>query len=412
MFVTNTARSGSYLISMMMSANDDVMVASEPYLELFRSLRNAIVRHQAPLDLQRSFNPSSPIQDYYFTDDRIRIMDVISRGSLDVPFDSKEWESLLERSKLRVALQCAELVPFMRELKGATYKQMFDNAFEVIVKARDVKNRKWLGIKDAWTIEFFEPLARAYPEARFIVILRDPRAVINSMLGVVRIDPLQVGHALSFARHWRKFIAFTIHYQKQPLFKNRFFALTHEQFLRAPEKTARALCDFLEVTFDERMLDTSNYFDYATGGVWKGNSSFEEITSGISMHRAERWRSNLEERVVKMVDFTCEPDMRWIGYEPVFEVGDRWPDPEILDYLVEANQSYTNWRSDLQDPQKDYGFEMFRRALLTLPTDRELDGALVRRSFLFENVFEDLRKDNRSPISSGLRIGETFGRPS
>jgi len=391
LFMTSTARSGSYLISMMLSTNNDVTVASEPYLELFRSMRNAFIRHSAPIDLQEKFDPESPIQDYYFTDERIKIMDVVQSGNMSTPFDPREWDRFLDISKIRATLQCAELIPHIEDIKGSTYKEMFDKGLEIIARSREATNNKWVGIKDAWTIEFFAPLARAYPDARFIVILRDPRAVINSMMGVTRIDPLQVAHALSYARHWRKYIAFTAHYKNDPIFANRIYVLTHEQVLENPEKKAREMCDFLEVDFDPAMLDTNNYYDFSTGEVWIGNSSFEDITSGISIHRAERWRTGLNNEVVKMVDFICDPDMGITDYKPVTDMTDKWPSPEILNYIIQSGQVYSNWRSDLGDPQQDFGFELFRRALITVDSDlRDVD--LIRRCFLFEDVYYLLRQ--------------------
>ncbi len=392
-FATSMARSGAYLISMMLSANKDVMIASDPYLEVFRSMRNAFVRYGASPDLQQAFDPQSSIQDYYYTDERIGLMDVVQAGDLATPFDPQEWDRFLETSISRAGLQCAELAPYLPELKAESYKGLFDNALDIMVRARSAFGRKWVGFKDSWTIEFFGPLARAYPDARFIIIFRDPRAIINSMLGMIDKDPSQLAHALSYARHWRKYVAFLVRYRNDPLFSNRLYFLTHEQVLREPERKAREMCDFLEVDYASVMLDTVNYFDFATGAIWKGNSSFEDVTTGISIHRAERWRDRLDPRVLKMVEFMCGPDMKIMGYEPVTgaDTG-KWPDPDILDYIIDAECEYAKWRSDLGDPQQDFGFEMFRRALLTLPK-LVLDAGLVRRSFLFEEVFSQLRQE-------------------
>lgn len=392
LFVTSTARSGSYLISMMLSANRDVMIASEPYLELFRSMRNAFVHEGAPADLRASFNPSAPMQDYYFTDERIRLMDLIQASEVTTPFDPAEWPSFKAVAGPRAALQCAELLPYMDALRGATYKEMFDNAFEIIMEARSCRDRKWIGIKDAWVIEFFAPLARAYPDAKFIVIRRDARATIHSNLGGITNEPEAVAHPLSYARHWRKYVAFSTHYANDPLFAGRLHVVTHEQVLREPERSARELCRFLDVEYDPAMLDTNQYFDFATGATWKGNSTFEETTSGISAHRADRWRSKLDPKVIKMVDFVCGHDMKLMGDGPLLEFNeDRWPSADIIDYVIRSGEGYTNWRTDLGDPQQDYGFELFRRALLGLRQPPS-DTGLIRRSFLFEDVYAALRR--------------------
>ena len=388
LFVTNTARSGSYLISMMMSANPELMVASEPYLELFRSLRNTLIQTDAPDDLLPHFDPSSPMQDYYFTENRIRLMDVIQNGDLNLAFDQSKWDEFLQQSISRASLQCVELVPHLDRTRGDTFKEVFDKSFELIAETRKAKDRKWVGIKDAWIIEFYGPLAIAYPEAKFIAILRDPRAMMNSMLGVVNEDASQLAHVLSYARHWRKYVAFLTYYQSLPLFKDRLFFLTHEQVLANPEKKSREVCDFLDVDYDPAMLDTNNFFDFATGEVWNGNSSFEKTTKGISMHRAERWKTKLDPRVVKVVDFLCGPDMKLAGFQPLHEI--HGPDEEVLNYLLESDKQYSNWRSDLGDVQQDYSAELLRHALLDFKRPIA-DSDMVRRSFLFNEVFDVLR---------------------
>jgi hypothetical protein len=394
LFITSTARSGSYLISMMLSANPGITVASEPYLELFRSLRNDIIQHDAPLELQKEFGAELPLQDYYFTDARIQCLDIIQSATLDLPFDTKGWDSFLEACSSRCALQCKELVPYLHKLKGDRYRDVFNHGLEIIASARNAEKCKWIGIKDAWTIEFFTPLARAYPEARFIVILRDPRAVINSMLGVKNIDSSQVAHTLSYIRHWRKYVAFVAHFLQNSLLKDRLYVLTHEQVLQNPEKQAREMCDFLGVDYDNDMLDTDKYIDFATGKTWNGNSSFEKTTSGISMHRAKRWRKTLPENLAHIIDFLCGPDMKIVGFEPLGPLDQQWPHTHILEHIIKTDLAFSNWRSDLRDPQQDFGFELFRNVLLAMPEGflSKIDQRLIRRSFLFEEAFVKLRQ--------------------
>ena len=389
LFVTGTARSGSTLLSQMLNANKEVRIASDPYLHLFRSLRNAAVRYKAPPDLQESFDPRCPLQDYYFTDERIRLMDTIQASDLNIPYDTQEWDGFYEASLTRAEYECADLIPYLNQLMGSTYKEMFDNGLHIIAKARLGYNCKWVGFKEVWVIEFFASLARAYPEACFVVILRDPRAIALSNLAYFERDPSQVGHMLSYARHWRKYVAFSQHYQNQPLFANRLYFLKYEQLVKEPEQNARELCNFLGINYDPDMLDTTKYFHYSTGCLWQGNSTFEKTIAGISARSVNRWRTRLNPKVLKMIDFICSPDMKLVDYET--HTTDQWPDSGILDYIIQSDKEYSNWRSDLGYPQQDYGFELFRRALLTLP-ERTLDSNLIRRSFLFEDVFTQIRQ--------------------
>ena len=392
LFLTGTARSGTSLLCRMLSANNEIMLASDPYLGLFRSLRNAILRRYAEASGRHAVDPSSPFQDYYFTDDRIQMMDLIQAGDLDIPCDQEDWVRSYEDLRERAKLECADLVPELTSLKAVTYKELFDKAVHLIATVRKAENRLWVGFKEVWVIEFISLLARTYPDAMFLVILRDPRGIIASMLAMRQLDATQGANTLSYARHWRKYVAFTVRYQvDDPFLRDRLFVVTHEQLLREPEKTARKLCAFLGVSYDGAMLDTNNYRDYSTGGIWAGNSAFEEVTSGISLHRAERWRTHMEPRALRLVEFVCGPEMRLVGYESVTDADSPDPGPDVLQYMIDNGRQPCSWRSDLGDPQLDYGFELFRRALLSVP-EGSLDSQLIRRSFLFEEVFREIRQ--------------------
>jgi hypothetical protein len=70
-FGTALARSGGGLYTGMLSAHRDIMLANCPYLLLFRSLRNAVIRSLGAPAVAAAVPPSAPFQDYYFTDARL-----------------------------------------------------------------------------------------------------------------------------------------------------------------------------------------------------------------------------------------------------------------------------------------------------------------------------------------------------
>lgn len=392
LFVTGTARSGSTLLSQILSVNKEIMVASDPYFPLFRSLRNAIIHYCGSGDLLYTFEPMSPLQDYYFTDERIRVMDTIQSANLNIPFNSQEWPQLLEAIRTRSSYECVDLAPYLDKLIDSNYREIVENGLNIVASARQARSWKWVGIKEVWTVEFFAPLASTFPEARFIILLRDPRAIIASMLAIEAIDTAQVSHILSYARHWRKYAAFALHYQLDPLFEKRLHVLTYEQLVSEPEQKVRELCDFLQVDYTSEMLDTNQFVNFSHASRWQGNSSFGSSMNEISIQPLEYWRSKLKPEVLKLIDFICGPEMQLLGYETVTLTANQWPDPEIFDFLLASHQADYNWRSDLGDLQQDYGFELFRYALLSLPDTTSLDLALIRRSFLFTEVFTQLQK--------------------
>jgi hypothetical protein len=81
--------------------------------------------------------------------------------------------------------------------------------------------------------------------------------------------------------------------------------------------------------------------------------------------------------------------MRLFGYQPR---GGRLPAIEQLPtraYLSTYGEP-SSWRSDSGDPLLDLGLEVARRALLACA--ERPDARLIERCFLFEQVFDDLKK--------------------
>ena len=400
LFVTGTTRSGGTLLARALSAHKEIMVASDPYLEVFRSLRNSIVRDRLRPELRDGFDPSSTFSDYYFADGLIELMDAIQAADLDIPLDHQEAAHLRAVLTFRAKDECPDLIPYLPGLRGQSYREFLADGLRIVAEARQAQQGKWVGIKEVWVVDFLAALARTYPDARFIIIVRDPRACATSNFSSLQTGQPEVAHVLSYLRQWRKYIAFATHYQRDPLVADRMMVITYERLVLDPEPQVRELCDFLEVEYDSAMLDTDNYLDYSTGEVWTGNSTFEQVTSGISTASIERWRQHLDPAIVKLANLVCGPEMGLVGYETTTETDDRWPEPDVLDYLVQANEGDYSWRSDTGDPQQDYGFELFRKALLPL-SNRSLDTGLVRRSFLFTDVFDEIR--SHSPGTN--RIG-------
>jgi len=393
----------------LLNVNRQISLAADPYLPLFRSLRNAIIRERADRNVQAWLDPESALSDYYFREEGIRALDCIQASDVEIAVDQAEWSRCLEAVTTRAALTSAYLVPHLATLGGNTYAELFRRALQIIQTARRAQDRAWVGFNENWAIEFFAPLARSFPEARFLIVLRDPRAAISSNRLVP--DPGRIAHAPSFARCWRKYVACTIHYQSHPLFAGRLCVLTYEELVRNPERIAKMLCEFLEVEYDPAMLDTDQYIDVSTGKTWQGNSNYEAVTSGISAHRIDRWRRYLQDDVVKTVEFICDPDMRVFGYA-ASRIEEAVPlDPDVLRFVLQENAAGRSWRSDFGEPEKDLGCELFRKILLA-SSAQEPDAGLIRRSFLFQEAFHRLRQASRGQAAGASPHLDGPSRPA
>ena len=244
-------------------------------------------------------------------------------------------------------------------------------------------------------IEFYPALARAFPEARFLIMFRDLRATVNSMQGVRRLDPTQVVQVMSYARHWRKYAALALQYSADPLFAGRLLITSHDRILTDTERSVRELCAFFDLPYDERMIDSRNFVDYTTQATWTGNSAFEDKTEGISAHRATRWKETLPPEVVDVVEWLAGPELSLMGYSPITQYAHDWaPGDNIIRYLPGESDGPSNWRSDLGDPVQDISLELFRKRLIRAQ-ENLIDEQASRRLFLFNSVRE--RLSNQKP---------------
>ncbi|CAN0484987.1 unnamed protein product, partial [Phaeothamnion confervicola] len=198
LFSAGTARGGTGLMAHMLSVHPKVKVVSDPVLALYKAFRNSAVSQSGDA-IKEHFDLESPLGDYYFTDDRRRILDLIGSSDLNVEFDQKEWPNLKATLKKRALLASADIVPHIDALSGATYREIFENCLAMLKRVRSGgADLDWIGIHENWTIEFFLPLARAFPSAKFAVVIRDPRAVITSNFR--EKDKSRIGHLVSYAR--------------------------------------------------------------------------------------------------------------------------------------------------------------------------------------------------------------------
>ncbi|WP_310451389.1 sulfotransferase [Sulfuritalea sp.] len=377
LFVFGLARSGTNLLARMLDRHPDVTVALDPYLPLFRSLRNALVASRAAEEVRRRFSPSAPFQDYYFDSDGPALLDLMLAGQADLPLDQDELQALRLKTGERASLESPTLGAQMAGLAGKDYGQLFRSGLDLVAGLKT--GVRWAGCKEVWVLEFVPLLARLFPEARFFALERDPRAIVASLLAMAEKDPTQAAHAPSYLRHWRKQVALTHRFAADPLLAGRFRSISFERLATRPEDEARQLCDALDVDFHPEMLRLS-----ADG--WKGNSSFDHGGKDIYAETVDRWRKVLPARVVQAADYLCGPEMALTPYRPITSPKAN----EVLAYLEEAGRETGSWRSDSGDLLVDFGGEMIRHMLLD--TGSEPDESLVRRCFLFNGILGSLRQ--------------------
>jgi hypothetical protein len=144
----------------------------------------------------------------------------------------------------------------------------------------------------------YHPMLKAlFPEARFIHIVRDGRAVSSS------ITPLDWGpnNAYSASRHWAERMEQALSVESAE--GDNCFRLHFEQLVAEPHSTICELCDFIGIPFDPQMLNGGGL---RLPAFTKKQHSL--VGKAPQKDKAEAWRSKMTRKDLR--DFESYPFSR------------------------------------------------------------------------------------------------------
>jgi len=184
------------------------------------------------------------------------------------------------------------------------YIRLFSLLWEQIA-ARQQKPR-W-GDKSLNTEKYADIIFEAYPEAKILHILRDPRDRYASALK--RWKKIRGGVGSGTAMWLASVRLAERNIEKYP---NRYKIVRYESLATNPEETTREVCDFLGEVFYPEMLTMKGAETFRDEG---GNSSFEQHGAGtISTRSIGRYRSYLSKEDIGFIQWTAGKKMTTYDY--------------------------------------------------------------------------------------------------
>ena len=207
--------------------------------------------------------------------------------------------------------------------KQAKPEYSFAELYSLMLTSKKVR---WKGNKTPQNTENIDKLISLFPSAKFILILRDVRDV-----------------ALSWHKKWGKdklFCACKWNYRMlqgynalQTLENDRFLILKYEDLLINLENTAHSICDFLNIEYQEKMLEYYNYIDEKIDGkINYGKPIIKENT--------EKWRQQLTDKEVKRIEEVSFKSLTLFNY-PVVKAQEYRPATKIEKYLGVVRDLYS-----------------------------------------------------------------------
>lgn len=171
------------------------------------------------------------------------------------------------------------------------------------------------GDKTPRYVEHIDVLARLFPEARFVHLVRDGRNVALSY-GGVPFGPKNVAKAADL---WRRRVAAGIT-SGRALPPGRYFELRYEQVVADPASQMRVLCDFLGLPFDEGMLE---YTERARDAVLARSADHNPRLLEGTKARLRDWAEEMPARQIEIFEAVAGNELTELGYDR------RYPDPRL-----------------------------------------------------------------------------------
>ena len=384
-YSVGTARGGTNLLNLILNVNNQIHLSQDPMLSLFKSFRDALTGELGNVNINsNSKDPLEanylPLDEYYYFDHKLDVMNLIQNSSLDITFNFKEAEILRNSLASRMKLSSPLLIEHLHLLEGKTYKELLNSAQMIMAKSWNTQGIKWQGFNENWAIEFIKPISKSFTDAKFLILIRDVRSAISSHINLVdhkslnrlyqyEKDANMIAGILSFSRCWRKQVAFMNKYKSSEL-SEKIHVMKYEDLVTNSEEEVKKVCKFLEIDFSDNMLNTEKFIA-PDGGKWLPNSNHDGVPKkGIYSSTIDKWKSNLPSEMISLIEFVCGPELESLGYRLENDFHS-FPNDAFEFHTLDHNNT-KGWRTDNFDPLMDFSFEVLRRSLLEFDSDNDI----------------------------------------
>ncbi len=187
-----------------------------------------------------------------------------------------------------------------------SYARLFGLFFEQ--QAERAGKPRW-GDKSLHTERFAEEIFRAWPTARIVHMMRDPR---DRYASVQARWKSRLGGVGAGTAEW--LMSAKLANRNLATWPDRYRVVRYEDLAAEPEDTVRSLCEFLNEPFEPTMLAMDGAAAFRDQGA---NSSYGSRPPGlISTDSIGRFRTVLDPEQIAFIEQMTGSTMEGFGYEP------------------------------------------------------------------------------------------------
>lgn len=205
-------------------------------------------------------------------------------------------------------LNADDLLQKLKAQDEISFRAIFQLLLSEYAAAR--QKPRW-GEKTPAHYDFLETLLDWFPQARVLWLVRDPRAVVASLLQVEWSSNYTYANAyywLSSARLYRE------KWQQE----SRVMLLKYEDLVADPAAGTDKICAFLGEAVEPEMLTRRSEKDVPNlhAGGW-AKRHLQQVMQPIGQGAVEKWRSQLSSTQIAIIEHITRDAMGFYGYEPI-----------------------------------------------------------------------------------------------
>ncbi|MFW6047096.1 MAG: sulfotransferase family protein [Candidatus Woesearchaeota archaeon] len=181
---------------------------------------------------------------------------------------------------------------------------------------------------DPYSLKHRKTILEHFPDARFIHMVRDGRAVATSIMPL-DWGPNTIYHAAHF---YRKSVSYGLEAEKE-LPKHQITRVKYEDLIKNPSKELKKICNWLDIEFIPDMLNSKGFIPpkYTRGQHRKVNqkADIKKITS---------WKQKLNKKQIKIFESIAGKLLNQLEYEHLMPKST--PPNKIRQYIFRLRESY------------------------------------------------------------------------
>lgn len=154
--------------------------------------------------------------------------------------------------------------------------------------------------------KFMPELIEIFPEAKFIHLVRDPRAVIAS-------NKIAFGGKIPRITQSWLLLNGLIESKKNAL---SFLTIKYEDLVKTPETSFELIFNFLNIAFTKEVLNAhSTIKKVIDNNIYYSLKHHSNVGNNINTKSIDSWKNNLSEKEIKFINYTAADFAKKYGYE-------------------------------------------------------------------------------------------------